>query len=644
MNRPRRATTASTSRPPARPRQRARSALRPATSCIKAGVEQVARRPPDRDRAAQADRLRQRHDQRSARATAQVTVRHVAAAPAVDVVRRQRGQARHRRPRQPAARRRPRSRPAPTLVDGHAPPAARPRPCSMTPRSRSAAGTNTDRLRRRRACAGGTVHGDRARSSTSARSERSRRHTRLAAARPNDWPGLGACSGYRWRVHGERPREADARRHRAPSGASVGRPTAPTASTGPTPASRGLLDRHAAADGVRLAPRRPRVQLHPHRHRRPLPAHAGQERLLPDGLGRQRPAHRAPGPELLRRPLRPVAALRPRLRRRPTSAGKEPLPISRPQLRRAVRAAHRRATSRPSRSCGAASACPSTGATLHHHRRPLPRAPARSAFLRNLARGEAYQQEAPTLWDVDFRTAVAQAELEDREIPGAYHRLRLPPRRRRRRPASSTPPGPSCSPSCVALVAHPDDERYQPLFGHDGPHAAVRRRGPDRRPPRWPTPRRAPGIAMICTFGDITDVTWWRELQLPDARRRRPRRPHRRGRRPTGSPTDDGRAALRRAGRQDGEAGPAPASSSCSREIGRAARRAPADHPPGQVLREGRPPARDRHQPPVVHPQRRPRPGAARGASSSGAGSSPGIPTTCATATRTGSAASTATG
>src|ERR671934_200719 len=32
---------------------------------------------------------------------------------------------------------------------------------------------------------------------------------------------------------------------------------------------------------------------------------------------------------------------------------------------------------------------------------------AQRAFLRNLARGEAYQQEAPTLWDVDFRTAVA---------------------------------------------------------------------------------------------------------------------------------------------------------------------------------------------------------------------------------------------
>ena len=44
-------------------------------------------------------------------------------------------------------------------------------------------------------------------------------------------------------------------------------------------------------------------------------------------------------------------------------------------------------------------------------------------FLRLLRKGLAYQLEAPTLWDVDFKTAVAQAELEDREQPGAYHRV-----------------------------------------------------------------------------------------------------------------------------------------------------------------------------------------------------------------------------
>ncbi|QGG96980.1 valine--tRNA ligase [Actinomarinicola tropica] len=137
---------------------------------------------------------------------------------------------------------------------------------------------------------------------------------------------------------------------------------------------------------------------------------------------------------------------------------------------------------------------------------------AQRAFLRNLARGEAYQSFAPSLWDVTFHTAVAQAELEDRERPGAYHRL-----------AFHRPDGehvaiettrPELLPACVALVAHPDDERYQPLFGTTvttplfGVEVPVVAH-------ELADPEKGSGIAMICTFGDTTDVTWWRELQLP---------------------------------------------------------------------------------------------------------------------------------
>ena len=88
---------------------------------------------------------------------------------------------------------------------------------------------------------------------------------------------------------------------------------------------------------------------------------------------------------------------------------------------------------------------------------------SQTAFLRLLKRGAAYQLEAPTLWDVDFRTAVAQAELEDREQPGAYHRIRF------QRPDGAAveieTTRPELIPACVALVAHPDDERYRPLCG-----------------------------------------------------------------------------------------------------------------------------------------------------------------------------------
>ncbi len=134
------------------------------------------------------------------------------------------------------------------------------------------------------------------------------------------------------------------------------------------------------------------------------------------------------------------------------------------------------------------------------------------AFLRLLAKDRAYQLEAPTLWDVDFRTAVAQAELEDREMPGAYHKVTFA------RPDGGTididTTRPELIPACVALVAHPDDPRYQPLFGTTvtsplfGVPVPIRAHA-------LADPEKGTGVAMICTFGDVTDVVWWRELALP---------------------------------------------------------------------------------------------------------------------------------
>jgi valyl-tRNA synthetase len=129
------------------------------------------------------------------------------------------------------------------------------------------------------------------------------------------------------------------------------------------------------------------------------------------------------------------------------------------------------------------------------------------AFLHQLERGLAYQVEAPTLWDVDFRTAVAQAELEDREIAGAYHRVKFGT-------VEIETTRPELIPACVALVAHPDDARYQPLFGTDVITPLFGARVPVKAH-ALADPEKGSGIAMICTFGDITDVTWWRELSLP---------------------------------------------------------------------------------------------------------------------------------
>jgi valyl-tRNA synthetase len=135
------------------------------------------------------------------------------------------------------------------------------------------------------------------------------------------------------------------------------------------------------------------------------------------------------------------------------------------------------------------------------------------SFLRLFHKGLAYQLEAPTLWDVDFRSAVAQAELEDREQPGAYHRIEFARGDGGGTVAIETT-RPELIPACVALVAHPDDERYKPLFGTDVLTPLFGVRVPIR-PHELADPEKGSGIAMICTFGDLTDVIWWRALSLP---------------------------------------------------------------------------------------------------------------------------------
>jgi valyl-tRNA synthetase len=140
------------------------------------------------------------------------------------------------------------------------------------------------------------------------------------------------------------------------------------------------------------------------------------------------------------------------------------------------------------------------------------RAISQRAFLANLAAGDAYMAEAPTLWDVTFRTAVAQAELEDREVAGAYYRYPFFTEDGEKIYVETTRP--ELLAACAALVANPDDERYQPLFGKKvtSPLFGVE---VEVKAHHLAKADKGSGIAMVCTFGDLTDVTWWRELQLP---------------------------------------------------------------------------------------------------------------------------------
>jgi valyl-tRNA synthetase len=137
---------------------------------------------------------------------------------------------------------------------------------------------------------------------------------------------------------------------------------------------------------------------------------------------------------------------------------------------------------------------------------------AQASFLELTERGLTYRQSAPTIWCPSCRTAIAQAEVNDLERDSEFVTLAF------RRPDSEilaiATTRPELLPACVAVFVHPGDARFTdlvgervtvPLYDFDVPVLEDERADPEK----------GTGAVMCCTFGDTTDVEWWRTYHLP---------------------------------------------------------------------------------------------------------------------------------
>mgnify|MGYP001217649072 CR=1 FL=1 len=138
---------------------------------------------------------------------------------------------------------------------------------------------------------------------------------------------------------------------------------------------------------------------------------------------------------------------------------------------------------------------------------------AQLSFLDLYKKNHIYQFESPTMWDIDFQTAVAQAEIEDREMSGAYHDIKFGIENSESGIIISTT-RPELLASCVGITAHPNDKRYKHLFGKTAISPVFFAPIPIF-PSELVDMEKGTGILMVCTFGDQTDVLWWRENSLP---------------------------------------------------------------------------------------------------------------------------------
>ncbi|MBI4557128.1 MAG: valine--tRNA ligase [Candidatus Hydrogenedentes bacterium] len=149
-------------------------------------------------------------------------------------------------------------------------------------------------------------------------------------------------------------------------------------------------------------------------------------------------------------------------------------------------------------------------ATIDEHCRRI----SQWSFLDLLQKGEIYQAERPVMWDVDFRTAIAQAEVADKEKHSAFHYLRFGIENGDRDYVVIATTRPELLAACVAVLAHPEDDRYRSLFGKRAITPLFHVPVPIMADP-LADPEKGTGIVMVCTFGDQTDVDWWRKYDLP---------------------------------------------------------------------------------------------------------------------------------
>jgi valyl-tRNA synthetase len=134
------------------------------------------------------------------------------------------------------------------------------------------------------------------------------------------------------------------------------------------------------------------------------------------------------------------------------------------------------------------------------------------SFLDLIEKGQIYRDSQPMLWDSVDQTALAQAEIEDREKVTFMNDILFSLENDDKITIATTRP--ELLPACVSVFFHPEDKRYNylegqfaftPLFNVKVPLIAD----------DMVDPEKGTGLVMCCTFGDQTDIAWWRKHKLP---------------------------------------------------------------------------------------------------------------------------------
>jgi len=145
--------------------------------------------------------------------------------------------------------------------------------------------------------------------------------------------------------------------------------------------------------------------------------------------------------------------------------------------------------------------------TINEHCRRI----SQWSFIDLYNKGREYRKEAPSIWCPECQTAIAQVELEDKEFTTKFNDIVFKVGSKELIVATTRP---ELLSSCVAVFIHPHDKRYLkyvgrdakvPLFNYEVPILVDERADPEK----------GTGVVMCCTFGDQTDIEWYKAHKLP---------------------------------------------------------------------------------------------------------------------------------
>jgi len=142
---------------------------------------------------------------------------------------------------------------------------------------------------------------------------------------------------------------------------------------------------------------------------------------------------------------------------------------------------------------------------------PESRKAAQYSFIDLFQKEHVHRSSSPTIWCPFCRTAIAHAEVTDLQRQTNFITIAFKLDGGQVLPIATTRP--ELLPACVAIFVNPGDQRHRHLIGHNAITPLFNKEVSILADPKA-DPEKGTGIVMCCTFGDATDIKWWREHNL----------------------------------------------------------------------------------------------------------------------------------